>query len=422
LISLVFNGLQAQAADPSHNTGMPLAFDQALHLAQDRSRQLAAQDSATAAARQMALAASQRPDPVLKFGINNLPVDGRDRFSLTRDFMTMQSVGVMQEFTREDKRVARASRLEREAEAGEAGRAMALATLQRDTAVAWLDRYYQERMLALLQSQRDEARLQVEAAEAGYRGGRGSQADVFVARAALAQMEDRIAQAELQVATARTTLSRWVGEAANRPLGAEPGTGNVPLHHTNLADLTNQLAGHPEIVLMSKQEEMAQADAEIARANKQADWSAEFMVSHRPSYSNMVSFNVSVPLQWDQHDRQDRDLAAKLAIADQMRAQREEATREHLAQTQTTLQAWQSGRERLARYDSTLIPLAAERTQATLAAYRGGTAPLNAVLEARRMDIDTRMERLRLEMETARLWAQLNFLIPADHDLAASRP
>ena len=159
---------------------------------------------------------------------------------------------------------------------------------------------------------------------------------------------------------------------------------------------------------MVKQEEMARADADIAQSNKRADWSVELMYSQRgPAYSNMVSVNVSIPLQWDQKNRQDREVAAKLAVVEQMRAEREEATREHVAETLGWLQEWQSDRDRLARYDSELIVLAAERTRAAMAAYRGGSGALSAVLDARRMEIDTRMERLRLEMETARLWAQL---------------
>ena len=38
---------------------------------------------------------------------SNLPINGEDRFSLTQDFMTMRSVGVMQEITRSDKLKAR---------------------------------------------------------------------------------------------------------------------------------------------------------------------------------------------------------------------------------------------------------------------------------------------------------------------------
>ncbi|MGZ9076472.1 MAG: TolC family protein, partial [Burkholderiaceae bacterium] len=191
----------------------PLSFDQALRMAQDRSRQLVAQDHAAAAAREMAVAAAQLPDPMLTAGINNLPINGPDRFSLTSDFMTMRSVGVVQEFTREDKRTARAARFEREAEVAQANRTQALANLQRDTALAWLDRYYQDRVRNVLVAQRDEARLQGEAADVAYRGARGSQADVFAARTAVAQIEDRIAQADRQIASATTRLARWIGDA-----------------------------------------------------------------------------------------------------------------------------------------------------------------------------------------------------------------
>ena len=88
-----------------------LSLESALKLAQTRSSLLLAHDSAATASFEMALSASQLPDPTLKLGINNLPVTSSDRFSLSRDFMTMRSVGVMQEFTRSDKREARSVRL-----------------------------------------------------------------------------------------------------------------------------------------------------------------------------------------------------------------------------------------------------------------------------------------------------------------------
>jgi len=77
-----------------------LSLQEAQRRAVERSRQLAAQDSAVRSSREMAVAAGQLPDPVLKMGIDNLPIDGPDQFSLTRDFMTMRRIGVMQELTR----------------------------------------------------------------------------------------------------------------------------------------------------------------------------------------------------------------------------------------------------------------------------------------------------------------------------------
>ncbi len=412
LAAILVNGLgmtaYAQAAEP-------LGFAQALRLAEARSRALAAQDFAALSAQEMAVAAGPLPDPVLKLGINNLPINGDDRFSLTRDFMTMRSVGVMQEFTRLDKRRSRSSRFEREAEAAIASRTMVLANLQRDAAQAWLNRYYQERVRALLVSQRDEATLQIEAADTAYRTGRGSQADSFAARSAVAQIEDRMLENDRQLATANTRLERWVGAVTDTGSNALPNMESVPLGGGALPTL---VAHHPELSLMEKQEQVAAAEAELARANQQSDWAAELMFNQRgPAYSNMVSINVSVPLQWDSSKRQDRELAAKLATVEQLRAQREEATREHLAEVHAMLQAWQSNRERLKRYDTAHIPLAKERTKALLAAYRGGSGTsLTTVLEARRMELDTRMERIRLEMETAMLWAQLNYLTPANAD------
>ena len=175
--------------------------------------------------------------------------------------------------------------------------------------------------------------------------------------------------------------------------------------------------------MLEKKEEVAAAEVRVAQANKKADWSVALMYSQRgPAYSNMVSLNVSVPLQWDQKNRQDREVAAKLAMLDQVRAEREDMTRAHTAEVRAMLVEWQNDRERLARYQRELLPLATERTQATLASYRGAKASLADVLMARRGEIDVRVQALQLEADTARVWAQLSFLIPADHTTERARP
>jgi outer membrane protein TolC len=387
-----------------------LSLDDALQRAQQRSLQLSAQDSAATAARELAAAAGRLPDPTLKAGINNLPLNGPDAFSLSADFMTMRSIGVMQEFTREDKRKARAARFDRQADVAEAGRALALANLRRDTALAWLERHYVERMVELLKTQRAEAALQIEAADAAYRGGKGALADLFAARSAVAQIDDRIRQAETLAATAQTRLQRWVGADAPRTLAAPPA---LTLDEHAVEHATALLARHPQLALLERQEAAARAEADIARSEHKADWSVELMYSQRgPAYSNMASLNVSIPLQWDAANRQDRQLAARLALADQVRAEREDAQREHLAETLTWLQQWHSNRERLAFYDSTLVPLSTERVRASLASYRGGEAALTTVLEARRLDIELRIDRLRLEMDGAGWWARIEYLVP----------
>jgi outer membrane protein TolC len=388
----------------------PLSIEKAQALALQRSTLLVAHDSANKAARDMGLAAGQLPDPILKLGINNLPIDGADRFSLTRDFMTMRSLGVMQEFTREDKRKARSNRFEREVELVNANRNLTVNYVQRSTAMAWLDRYYQERILEVLIRQRDEAKLQIETSDAAYRGGRGSLNDAFAARTAVVQIEDRIATAQLQVGTSKIQLNRWVGDVDAYALDTLPLMARVPFSEDHL---DAQLLHHPQIAVMQRQEVVAQADADIALANKKADWTVEIMLNQRGSaYSNMASINASIPWQWDPKNRQDREVSAKLATVEQHRAERADAIRNHIAEISAMLKEWRGNQARLRKYDDTILPLAKERISAALAAYRSGAAAastLSAVLEARRMEVDVQLERLRLDMETARLWAQLNY-------------
>ena len=390
----------------------PLTLGEAQQLAVARSRQLSAQDMAVTASREMAVAAGQLPDPILKFGIDNLPVSGSDRFSLSNDFMTMRRVGVMQEITRADKRHWRAERYERAAEKSAAEKTVAVAAIQRDTALAWLDRYYAEEMAAVIAEQAAQARLEIQAAEGAYRAGRGNQADIFAARSALVAVEDRNSEIQRRIRNAKTMLARWIGSDADVPLAGKPVIESIRL---DPATLDTQLAHHPQIAVLTRQEEIAQAEMKLAEANKKSDWSVEVAFQQRgPAYSNMISVGVSLPLQWDQKNRQDRELSSKLAMVEQAKAEREEMLRTHVAETRSMINEWENGRERYARYQRELLPLASQRTEAAIAAYRGGKATLADLLAARRNEIDVRLQALQLQMDTARLWAQLNFLFPDD--------
>ena len=397
-------------ASPAIAADAPLTLAEAQRRAVERSRQLVGQDFAITASREMAAAAGQLPDPVATLGVNNLPINGPDAWSLTRDFMTMTSVGVMQEFTRAEKREARAERFEREAEKSLAVRTANVAAIQRDTALAWLDRHYAEAMVAVVSEQSRQATIEVEAAEGAYRAGRGSLADILAARNALALLDDRSSELRRRVSNSKIALARWIGDGADAELAGRPPIDSIRLDPRTIEQ---ELPHHPQLAALGKQEEMAAADVRVAQANKKPDWSVALMYSQRgPAYSNMISVNVSIPLQWDQKNRQDREVAAKLAMLDQARAERDDMLRAHTAEVRTMLAEWENDRERSQRYARELLPLAAERTHAALGAYRGAKASIADVLLARRNEIDVRLQALQLEIDTARLWAQLNFLFP----------
>ncbi len=392
----------------------PLTLGEAQRLAVDRSRELGAQALGVAASREMAVAAGQRPDPMVSLRLENVPADGPDRYSITRDFMTMRRVGVAQELTSGDKLRLRAERFELEAQKGLAEQAATLATIQRDAALAWFDAFFTGRIVMAVGEQRARALQEVAAAEASYRAGKGAQADVFMARGALAMLDDRAASAQRSARVALTMLARWTGDSAERPLAGIPDLGALRMGASALHNEV-ELAGHPEIVVLARREAIAQAEARIALADRSPDWTVELAYSLRgPSYSNMISLGASIPFPWDRANRQDRGVAAKRATAEQAGAQREEALRKHVAEVMVMAQEWESNRERLVRYDREIIPLAVGRSDATLAAYRGGKTGVGEALAARRNELEVRLQALQLELETARLWAQLNYLYPEE--------
>jgi outer membrane protein TolC len=390
-----------------------LTLDRAVALAATESRLVAATEAQARAARETAVAAGRLPDPVLKLGLNDVPINGPNRYSLTSDSDTQRIVGVMQEFTRADKRAARSDRARREVGLAEAARRQAVADLQRDTALAWLDRAYQEAVRDQLRQQIEQAQLQVQVAETLYRSGRGAMADVYAARGEVEALRDRVDEVEREIAVATTRMVRWIGDAARRPLAARPAL--VQPGWVRDEALAAALDRHPAVGVQRQQEATAESEARLAGANRQADWSVELMYGQRgPAYSNMVSINLSVPLQWDAKNRQDRELAARLALVEQARAQREDSERAARAELVAGLQQWRSHEQRLHRYDTALLPLAQQRSAAALAAYAAGNGSLATVLEARRNVLQIHLDRLRIEQDIARLWAQFAFLMPQD--------
>jgi outer membrane protein TolC len=411
LVAVLLVGLGfSQAVSAEQN---PLTLAEAQRLAASRSKQIEASDAGISASKDLAVAASERPDPVAKIGIENLPVNGSEAFSVQDDFMTMRNVGIMQEITRPSKLRARAAEADEAVRLAEARRQESLVVVRRLTALAWLECYYAEATQRSVSDQIDAARLEVTAAEAAYRGGRGTAADVLAARQSLAELDDQATEASRAAKTTRIALSRWVGDAGDRALAGEPSIDTIPLHRHSL---DAQLADHPEIQTLERREALARAGAEVARADRRPDWSVEFIYSVRGTgYSNMVTLELTVPLQIRRAERQDTKLAAKLAEASQAKAEREEMLREHGAELAAMIDTWESARERRDHYRSTIIPLAADRTVATRAAYQGGKATLAELLTAHRAEIDARLKALEIEATAARLWAQLNFLtLPAD--------
>ena len=387
-----------------------LSLEEAQSIATAAAPQLFAQSAAVRAARASLGPATELPDPRLIAAIENVPTDGADKYSLTADSMTMRKIGVMQDFPLPEKRRLRGERAEAEARREEAVLAVTEANLRRETALAWIDAWSAEQQLALaLEAQRD-AGLGVTGAEAALAGGRGPAADSFAARLAAAQAADRVIEAKRVATRTREQLARWVGRDARRDLDEPPDFTRLSHAHD---DLLGDLESHPHLAMYAPMQAVADADVKLAEAAKRPDWSLEVTYAQRGSaYSNMLSIGVRMDLPIFEGRRQAPAIESRLAAAEQVRSQAEDARRAHLTEVRVLIADWEGARERTRRIEAQQVPLAKERLNAVLAAYAGGRSELATVVEARRADVETRTALLQARTEAGRAWAQLDSLLP----------
>jgi cobalt-zinc-cadmium efflux system outer membrane protein len=395
-----FVGFAAQASAST------LTLDEAQALAVSRQPLLLSQQAAIQAAEQSAVAASQLPDPKLTAGLRDYPVTGSDAFSLTRDNFTMLTLGVMQEFPRQEKRRLRGERGQLESQRDVQEFDVLRRAFRRDAALAWLDVYYPERAIEVVRELERESELQVESLEIDYRAGRKMQADVLGEKVTLELFKEREADFARQAERGRAGLSRWIGADATRPLAAElPATPPPPL-----GALLDQLPSHSQITSLDQQVEMAETELALARQAYKPDWSLELMYGLRPEFPDFVGVQASIDLPVFPKNRQDREFAAKLALFDKARLQREDALRVLQAEARRYYADWESAKERLSRFfDQAILPQARARTEAALAAYQAGRADLASVLEARRAELELKLQRLGLLVDRARAEMQLRY-------------
>jgi outer membrane protein TolC len=385
-----------------------LTLDAALQSATDRSASMQAAQSSVRASSQAVVGAGQLPDPMLKAGVDNLPINGSQAFTIGQDFMTMRRIGIEQEWVSPEKRRLRTELATREVDRERAGYLVQLVNVREQTASAWLNAAYAKKALSLQQELADHMAHELSATQASYRGAKASAADVTQAQLMLAQTRDQLLKAQQTLQTALIGLSRWT--AATVP----DISGDPPAPQSVVASLPPEELQRVEPALINASSEIAVADADtaVAQSNRSPNWTWEVAYQQRGGqYSNMVSVGVSIPIPLNRRDRQDRDTAVKAELGTKARLMYEDAQRQVDADIRNLSATLASGRERIASLNASLLPAADQRLQLSTAAYRAGTGSLADTFAARRAVLDARLQVLDLQRDVSLTWARLEYQV-----------
>jgi cobalt-zinc-cadmium efflux system outer membrane protein len=387
----------------------PLSFDAALEIATRSSPDIAAQTASVGASRSAYVSAGALPDPKLIVGVENLPVTGQEQWSLTRDFMTMREIGIAQEVPNAGKREARTAAAHANAERVEAERRVITLTVRRDTALAWLDRYYLERRGALFEDLESENQLFAQAVQAQFAAGSGRPADVIAPKQEAAEIADRRDELTGRIAKSISILRRWVGASADEPLAGDP-----PALALDVAHLRGHIHEHPELAVFVPMTQMAQAEVHEAEAMKRPDWAVELAYGRRGgAFSDMVTLQFTLDLPVFTETRQGPQIAARRQELARVEAQRDAMLRDHTQELDAALAEYDVSTRQLTRLREVHVTLARQKVDYQFASYRAGKADLTAVLTARRELIDMRLKEIELESQQAATAAKLYFFYGA---------
>ncbi|MDR7335871.1 MAG: TolC family protein [Roseateles sp.] len=387
----------AAALLPALSGAAPLTLDQAFELAVQRSESARAARAGVTSAAEAAQAAGQLPDPVLRAGVDNLPISGTDRFS-SRDSMTMKRIGISQEWLSAEKRAARQAAAD--AMVGREGAAVqaAAAEVRLQTGLAYLEAWFAGETLQLTALTEHHAHEELEAARARLSSATGSSQEVLALTGARGVTEDETAEVRQQQATARAVLERWVGAQVDDL--AAPASLAIPEEQAYVVN-------HPAVLAAQLDAELARREAELTRSSRNPNWSWEVSYGQRSGYPDMVSVGVSIPLTVAPARRQDRDIASKLALTEKAEAALAEAMRMATGEYRALASDVKRLAERIERYRATVATVAQQRTVAALAAYRSNQVPLMTLFEARHAEVEAQRKLLALQRDLAKTQAQL---------------
>jgi len=386
-----------------------LSLAETIQLATQNQPLLQSLDDAAASSREASIAEAQLPDPKIKFGVTNLPVTNSNALRLDREDMTMVNVGFAQNMTPLKKREVASNRQLAVADQFATEQVATARSIERDAALAWLDVYEAQRKMELYQRLIDNMIAERKVLAASISSGNAKTSDVLGVDTNISITKEKRIFALRDERKARAALARWIGKSASRPISTELPAMTNKLNH----DTTQQkIERHPLLKNAFQSEKVAQYAVDSAQANLERSWGWEVGYGKRfNGHSDMISFQISIDLQLDRVNRQDRRTAEKLVLVERVRKLTEDRRRQLSSELESAMADAQAAEALENESRTQLIPNAQAKLSIAQAGYKSGMQTIADVWQARRRVIDIELDRLSILTDKQRAAVRIGYFI-----------
>lgn len=387
---------------------VPLTLAEAEDLALEQEPGQAAFRARASALEDQAVAVGQLPDPKLRMGLGNFPVESG---GFTTEGMTQAQLGIRQSFPPGKTRAVSTRRFQSlAAEMAENADARGRDVL---TSVrnAWLETYYWHRAHSIVSESRPFFSDLVTVTRSLYAVGKKDQQDVLRAELELSRLDDRLIDMHKQRARARAALSEWVGVESGRPIAEKlPEWERLP----TLEILRVDLEMHPVLQAAEARVDARRAGIDLAKEKYKPGWALDLGYGYRDGLlpngnprSDFVSLSVTVDLPFFRKNRQNRSLAAALSERRAADESKEELLRRLTSQLDAEYARWQDVSRRVDLYERLILTQAEDQANASLLAYQSDAGDFADVMRGFIDNLNTRLDHGRLQIDRAQSYAVL---------------
>lgn len=360
---------------------------------------------------EQAVADGQLPDPQLKLGTMNVPVDS---FDIAQDPMTQLQIGLVQSIPPGQTLRYRREYTEALSDVEKARRTDQALQVLRDVRVRYLELYYQVKAEDILHKNRALFAELLDTTQRQYATGRDNQHEVLRAQLELSLVDDRILEVDRAREDAIGELAKYLPPAqSSRPLAdAFPVMPALPSE----AQINEHLSQHPSMRI---------ADASVLASKKKID---EVEQQYKPGFNidvtygnrfgdtagvgrpDMLSAMVMVNLPLFTGKRQDKRLAAARSRSQAMQFARTDHLYALTSKLEREYASWERLTDRLNLYRKRAISDARATAESTLRAYQSDTADFTTLMRAQLLELNTQLDMLRVRVDRAKVKARLLYL------------
>ena len=396
------------ATSANAQSSLPLTMAEAEDLALIAEPGRLALEAQAAALDERAIAAGELPDPMLRVGLNNFPLESG---GFSTEGMTQVMLGYRQAFPAGKTRSLSFEKFGLLADSMNENAATRDRNVRTATQKAWLELYFLDHAEALIVESRPFFSDLAEITRSLYSVGRKNQQDVLRAELELSRLDDRLIDIERRRARTRAALAEWIGDEAYRPIATNfPRWTSVPA----MPDLQQGLTQHPVILAAEAKVGASEAGVKIADERSKPNWALDIGYGYREGNlpngeprSDLVTVGVTVGLPFFNKKSVDSTLTAALHERSAARSSKLRIERELGRQLDAEHAQWQELTRRLALYDAEILTQAKDQADAALLAYQSDAGDFADVMRASIGYLNTRIEHLRLSVDRAQSYAML---------------